>query len=487
MVNSKESRTSYGGIYLDHKNQNHYDVVTSVKESGLISFQNFKVQMSDVGAKKKEKKMYKKNKYKTDPEFRGKCITNAKKRYRNDEQYHENLKQISIKRYTKNQTLREAMKEYSKQKYETNMAFKEGVKHRSRQKYETDELHKTHVKQRSRQKYEADESHKADVKRRSRQKYQTDESHKADVKLRSRQKYETDELHKANVKQRSRQKYETDKQHRERVKRASKVKYHSSAETKMQVKESVQKRRRAMHEIFENIDEVVKSFRNSIEDGPEYTCCCCHRLLFESQVQGCTIEMYEKSIKIAHVANLCIDKKYVHNCSSACSKKFPKSRTWICFTCHRKILNGNVPAEATFNKMCLEVIPPELSNLNNLEKHLIFLHIPFMKVMSLPKGGQQNVHGPAVCVHSNIKKTTSLPLNGDENMLLRVKLKRKLSYKGYHEYQFVNPNHIKIALNYLKANNRWYHGIEVNKAWENDLNEDTVSTQTEVLNNEEIL
>ena len=424
MVNSKEGRSSYGGIYLDHKNQNHYDVVTSMKDSGSISLHKLKIQMSDVSAK--EKKLYKqKMKYKTDPEYKRKCIARATNRYRNDEHYHE--------RYKRNRTYRETIKENRKQKYITSKAYKESVKQRARQKYETDESYKEDVKQRSRQKYELDQ------------------------------------------------------QLREKVKKANNVRYHSSTRTKMQIKESVQKCRQALHEMLKNVDEVVNSFKDSIKDGPEYTCCCCHRLLFQNQVQCCAKEMYDKSIKIAHVANLCIDKKYVHNCTSACSKKCPKSSTWICFTCHRKILNGNVPPEAAFNKMCLEDIPPELSNLNTLEKHLVSLHIPFMKVISLPKGGQQNVHGPVVCVPSNIKKTTSLPLNGDENLLLRVKLKRKLSYKGYYEYQFVNPNHIKMALNYLKENNQWYHGIEINKAWENHFDENTVPTQSEEFNNEEII
>ncbi|XP_065926121.1 uncharacterized protein [Magallana gigas] len=128
-------------------------------------------------------------------------------------------------------------------------------------------------------------------------------------------------------------------------------------------------------------------------------------------------------------------------------------------------MSGKIPQEAAINKMSLEDIPSELSDLNSLEQHLIALHIPFMKVMSLPQGGQRNVHGPVVCVPSNIKKTTSLPLNVDDNLLLRVKLKRKLSYKGYFEYQFVSPQHIKAALAFLKQNNKWYKDVSINSNW----------------------
>lgn len=103
--------------------------------------------------------------------------------------------------------------------------------------------------------------------------------------------------------------------------------------------------------------------------------------------------------------------------------------------------------------MNLEDIPPELSNLNSMEQHLIALHIPFMKVMALPHGGQKNIHGPVVCVPSDMRKTVKLPLPENENLLLRVKLKRKLNYKGYFEYQFVNTSNVSTALSFLKDKN----------------------------------
>lgn len=100
--------------------------------------------------------------------------------------------------------------------------------------------------------------------------------------------------------------------------------------------------------------------------------------------------------------------------------------------------------------MNVEDIPPELSNLNSMEQHLIAMHIPFMKIMALPHGRQKNIHGPVFCVPSDIRKTVKLPLPENENLLLRVKLKRKLNYKGYFVYQFVNTSHVMSALSFLK-------------------------------------
>ncbi|XP_062597817.1 uncharacterized protein LOC134259232 [Saccostrea cucullata] len=144
------------------------------------------------------------------------------------------------------------------------------------------------------------------------------------------------------------------------------------------------------------------------------------------------------------------------------------STLWICFTCHRKVVSGNIPAEAAANKMALEDIPKELENLNSLERHLIALHIPFIRIKALPHGGQRNVHGPVVCVPSDMQKTANLPLKEGEDLLLRVKLKRKLSYKGYIEYQFVNPKHIFAALDYLKRNNQWYENVKIDSNWDAD-------------------
>lgn len=175
--------------------------------------------------------------------------------------------------------------------------------------------------------------------------------------------------------------------------------------------------------------------------------------------------MYIKNENAAKVANLCIQQKYRHNCTTSCPRNCVKSNLWICYTCHRKILAGNIPPESEINRLTLEDIPVELERLNNLEKHLISLHIPFMKVMALPHGGQKNIHGQVVCVPSNLKKVTALPSKENEDLLLRVKLKRKLNYKGYYEYQFVNPNHILTALDFLKKNNQWYEHVTINTDW----------------------
>lgn len=53
-----------------------------------------------------------------------------------------------------------------------------------------------------------------------------------------------------------------------------------------------------------------------------------------------------------------------------------------------------------------------------------------------------------------------------EGSLLPVKLKRKLTYKGYYKYQFVDTMHIREALKCLKQINLHYK--EFNEVWLNE-------------------
>ena len=70
---------------------------------------------------------------------------------------------------------------------------------------------------------------------------------------------------------------------------------------------------------------------------------------------------------------------------------------------------------------------------NTIAKHLM---TPFMKIVPLPKGQQKGLHGPVVCVPSNISSVIqTLPRQLSDNTLIKVKLKRKLEYKGHHLLQ----------------------------------------------------
>ncbi|XP_073714001.1 uncharacterized protein [Misgurnus anguillicaudatus] len=231
-------------------------------------------------------------------------------------------------------------------------------------------------------------------------------------------------------------------------------------------------------ETQKNIDATISQFQQEVSRGPECVCCVCHRLLFRKQVIECKFDCYEqKGQHIADLSKRCITLKYLHVCDTECEDNCNLSghlacNLWICYTCHRKILRGQLPEESVANNMHLEDIPKELKCLNSLEQHLIALNIPFLKLLCLPRGGQRACHGPVVCIPVNTTNMTNiLPRNECDDHMIKIKLKRKLTYKGHYEYKYVHTDHVRNALVYLVQNNMWYKDVEFNEQWINNLNE----------------
>ena len=88
-----------------------------------------------------------------------------------------------------------------------------------------------------------------------------------------------------------------------------------------------------------------------------------------------------------------------------------------------------MPAQAKANRLDLDDIPVELSDLNSLEEHLISLRIPFMKMVALPCGKQRAIHGPTVNIPTDLTPVcTLLPRLPSQTQMVPIKLKRKLCY-----------------------------------------------------------
>ncbi|XP_065140712.1 uncharacterized protein [Paramisgurnus dabryanus] len=196
------------------------------------------------------------------------------------------------------------------------------------------------------------------------------------------------------------------------------------------------------------------------------------------QVIECIRDCYEqKGHKIADLSKRCITLKYLHACNNECKSNCYLSgnlscKLWICYTCHRKILRGKLPEESVTNNMHLVEIPKELKCLNSLEQHLIALNIPFLRLLCLPRGQQRGVHGPVVCVPVNTTKMTNiLPRNECNDHMIKIKLKRKLTYKSHYEYKYVHTDHVRNALWYLVKQNKFYNDVEFNEQWVNSLSE----------------
>lgn len=217
------------------------------------------------------------------------------------------------------------------------------------------------------------------------------------------------------------------------------------------------------------LQSALKTFLHNIKQTPVYPCIVCARKLYKSQVKHCKRSKYLDG-KHPDIAKKCLIGQYTRD-----------SKEWVCTTCDRHLCSGNTPPQSLANGLHLKALPEELSTLNTLERQLVALRIPFMKLLSLPRGGQKGVKGQIVNVPSNINSvTSSLPRTIHDAQMVKVKLKRKLSYKGHHQYEWVNPTKVVSAVKYLVKNNQWYSNITLNDNWFNsNIDSDVIMTDAQ--------
>ena len=140
---------------------------------------------------------------------------------------------------------------------------------------------------------------------------------------------------------------------------------------------------------------------------------------------------------------------------------------WICSTCHSNLSNGKLPVCSKANKMEFPV-KPQCLNLTPLEERLISPRIPFMQIRELPRGGQLSIHGNVVNVPADVNSTVStLPRSINESQTIPIKLKRRLSYKHYYQFQNVRPRKVLEAAKYLVNTSELFQNehIEVQENW----------------------
>ncbi|XP_071476043.1 uncharacterized protein [Diadema antillarum] len=414
--------------------------------------------------------------YGTNVLYRERLKKLRKARYQNNALFRDRLKKLRKARYQNNALFRDRLKKLRKARYQNDASFRERLKKLRKARYQNDASFRERLKKLRKARYQNDASFRERVKKLRKGRYQSNALFRERVKKLRKTRYQNDASFREKLKKMKKAIYQNNVMFRERYKKLmrkiSNIKYKKNSVYRQQVAMRNVKRKKQEKMNMTNCDHVLKKFREIVSHGPEYVCCVCLKLLFKNQVLRCTKAKYNDP--------KCVKEEYLHTCSDDCDidcqiVKSPRNSLWICYTCHRKLLAGNMPAEASRNNLELHAIPVELQILNQLETHLIALNIPFMKILNLPKGGQYGVHGPAVCVPSRTDETVKiLPRAETDDQFIRVKLKRKLSYKGYYEYQFVKKKNVLAALEYLKQNNKWYSDIAIDNEWSSDLSEKNI-------------
>ena len=194
----------------------------------------------------------------------------------------------------------------------------------------------------------------------------------------------------------------------------------------------------------------IQQFLHDVADGPIYVCTSCHKMEYRSSVRS-----YDKG-KLRHPE---ADSYTTGRLSS-------DGAEYICKSCWTWLGAGKMPPQCQHNNMAVPPLPEVLSRLNDLEMRLLCTRYPFMKIVSLPTGGQAGIQGSVVNVPVDVHETcANLPRSLRTSGIVAIKLKRALKYKGHVMYKYVHPAAVLSALQWLRENNRLYKDIAVNDNW----------------------
>ena len=157
---------------------------------------------------------------------------------------------------------------------------------------------------------------------------------------------------------------------------------------------------------------------------------CCERLHYKNAVNFYEPDKYVVKIENRAMFVISHDSKY-----------------YICKTCHKNLLKGNVLCQTSWNKLTVYSQPEELSCLNKLEKVIISKRMLFSKIMTMPKGQMPKIKGAICNVLIDVTDVAKvLSRSADSNGIITVKLKRKLAYHRHLHFQAIRPENIQAAL-----------------------------------------
>ncbi len=235
-------------------------------------------------------------------------------------------------------------------------------------------------------------------------------------------------------------------------------------EYKKQDRESHAMKRKLDKQKVVTIQEAAANFKRKCLELPEYICTCCHRLLWRQSVVPFKMDKYDSA---NDVIKKCLAQDIL--------KETKPGEMFICTTCNGDLKKKRpiMPAQAVANGLRLDPTPPPgLQKPNQMEIMMFRREIPFMKLGALPRGRQYRMQGPVVNVPSKLESICQLlPRLPNDAMLVPIKLKRRLCYKGHYLYDSIRPHVVLEWLKWLKENNPHYKDVNINLDWCNLMSE----------------
>eukprot|EP00111_Clytia_hemisphaerica_P014081 TCONS_00041443-protein len=191
----------------------------------------------------------------------------------------------------------------------------------------------------------------------------------------------------------------------------------------------------------------VKTFKTDIRKGPFFICVICNRLMYRVSVILFNENKYhDVDEDVFSYRVLSFDNK-----------------EYICKTCDKKLLKKKVPPQAVANALQITNLPERFSDIRKLEKIIIAKRLLFKRITIMSKGQAPKMKG-AIC-NVPIKADdicNILPRGMDNNGVVRVALKKKMSFKSNVYFEPVRPQFVREVLIYFKNNNPLYSDIKIN-------------------------
>jgi hypothetical protein len=119
-------------------------------------------------------------------------------------------------------------------------------------------------------------------------------------------------------------------------------------------------------------------------------------------------------------------------------------------------------------------IPTAPVGMTEMENHLVALRIPFMKIYTLPRGGQRGVHSGMVNVPTNLTKIQQLlPRQLHSRESITINLNRRVCFKGSYKSTTCRPSQVVSQLQCLCSTELYkYIDIHLDKTWLPDVEKD---------------
>ncbi|KAM9771028.1 uncharacterized protein ACBT44_004625 isoform 2-T2 [Syngnathus typhle] len=412
----------------------------------------------------------KKERYSQTPEIRQRKKSYILTRYQQDPNFRVKQKSFAVDN-SKHDTIKMKQRSYTKQKYSHDVEYRTKKRSYINQRYGHDEQFRNKQRSYINQRYGHDEQFRNKQRSYIKQRYSHDDQFRNKQRSYIKQRYGHDDEFRRKQRSYIKDRYALDPAFRSKQKENSSLLWKAKHDSSMKANAhrtamKVLQKYRVINRLCKErnncaIMKAVALFKVQVKNGPTFVCTVCHRALFPNQVRQLT--KYKKN---KDVVASCLTRRFVHVCNRECNTccKVPDERKmeWICHTCHAHLKDGKMPALAVTNNLQLADIPAELCDLNILERHLVSKCISFAKIVPLPKGQQRAIRGNVVCVPSEVEETVNvLPRLRSRSQVLRVKLKRRLCYKGHQIFQTVTWSKLMSALIKLKQIHPQYRNITI--------------------------